>query len=222
MLNKLGLVASVIALPWLSYRCITSEGPRIQALLQSAVSRAGEAASIAGVKVAADGREIVLTGTVANAELKARAGGLALATPGVRNVDNRLVVLAPPPVPPPPPAAVVQERLNQILEKRIEFETGKAVLLPESEPVLNAVLDVLREAPMLAVTIEGHTDNRGDAGVNRTLSEARARTVASWLSERGISASRVQSAGFGPDRPVAPNTSVDGRARNRRVDITAR
>lgn len=224
MVRKLALLASVLVFPWLCYRCISADGPAIQTHLQAAVSKAELSASIPDVQVVADGREIVLTGTVASEEIRARAGALALAVPGVRTVDNRLRVAAPPPPPPPPPpAAAVQERINQILlDKRIEFETGRDVLLSRSIPILEEVLSVLKEAPQLSVSIEGHTDNLGNAEMNRALSQARARTVVTWLTGRGIAESRLQSAGFGPDKPVAPNTSAEGRARNRRVDITAR
>lgn len=221
MLRAIGLLVGLIAFPWICYHCVTADGPSIQALLQSTVTQAEAAASIPAVQVVADGREIVLNGSVDTEEMRVRAGLVAAALPGVRTVDNRITVT--PPAPPPPSATAVQEQINNILlDKRIEFETGRDVLLPSSIPVLEEVERVLRQAPQLAVTIEGHTDDRGDAARNRALSEARARAVVRWLADRGVAESRMQSAGFGPDRPVAPNTTVEGRARNRRVDIIAR
>ena len=95
-------------------------------------------------------------------------------------------------------------------------------MLPTSLPILEDVARVLKQAPQLAVTIAGHTDDRGDAATNLALSDARARAVVRWLTEHGIEQSRMQSAGFGPERPVAPNTTAEGRAKNRRVDIGAR
>jgi OmpA-OmpF porin, OOP family len=217
MISKLAVLAAIVAFPWICYRCMTANGPAIQDLIQSKVSQVEAAASIAPVQVVADGRDVVLNGTVTSEDLRARAGALALAVPGVRTVDNRIVVVVP-----PSPAAV-QERINQILlSKRIEFETNRDVLLPTSIPVLEEVRGVLSQAPQLSVTIEGHTDNQGDAASNRALSVARARAVTEWLSGHGVASSRLQSAGFGPDKPIAPNTTAAGRARNRRVDITAR
>ncbi len=225
MLRSLAVFAALLAFPFICYRCITADGPAIQSILQANVARAEAAASIPGVTVGADGREIVLTGIVANEEVRQRAAVVAMALPGVRTVDNRLT-LAPPAAPPPPAApsaAQVQQRINTILiDKRIEFESGKDVLLPRSLPVLEEVEAVLKQAPQLAVTIEGHTDNVGDPVMNRTLSQARAQTVVRWFSDRGIAPARLQSAGFGPDRPIAPNTTAAGRAQNRRVAITAR
>lgn len=224
MLRSLVVFAALLAFPFICYRCITADGPAIQSTLQANVSRAEAAASVSGVAVAADGRDIVLTGVVATEELRQRAAIVAMVLPGVRTVDNQLTVApAAPPPPPAPSAAVVQQQINNILiDKRIEFESGRDILLPRSIPVLEEVEGVLKQAPQLAVTIEGHTDNVGDAAMNRVLSEARARAVVRWLSDRGIAPARMQSAGFGPDRPIAPNTTSAGRAQNRRVAITAR
>ena len=225
MIRALGLLAGLIAFPWVCYHCVPTGGPVIQSTLQSIVAHAESTASIAGVQVAADGREITLTGTVPTDEMRVRAGAIAMALAGVRTVDNRITVVAPPAPTPPPPAqaAVAQAQINQILlDKRIQFETARDVLLPVSIPVLQEVASVLAQAPQLSVTIEGHTDNVGNAVTNRSLSEARARAVVRWLGNRGIDRSRLQAAGFGPDRPIAPNTTADGRARNRRVDIIAR
>ena len=220
MSKLIGVLVGLVAFPWLCYHCVSADGPAIQQTLQRRVWQAETTATIPGVQVGADGREITLTGTVPTEEMRARAGFVAVALPGVRTVDNRLTVVEPPPT---PTAAGVQEQLNRILlEKRIEFETARDVLLPTSLPVLEEVARVLTQAPQLAVAVSGHTDDRGDPDMNRALSDARARAVVGWLTEHGIEQSRLRSAGFGPDRPVAPNTTAEGRARNRRVDITAR
>lgn len=224
MFRSLGAFAALLAFPFICYRCITADGPAIQSTLQANVARAEAAASIPGVSVGADGREIQLNGVVASEELRQRAALVALALPGVRTVDNRLTVALPPPPPAPVvSAAEVQQRIDAILiDKRIEFASGNDTLLPRSIPVLEDVESVLKQAPQLSVAIEGHTDNVGDPAMNRALSEARAQAVVRWFSDRGIAPARMQSAGFGPDRPIAPNTTPAGRAQNRRVAITAR
>ncbi|MFN7982795.1 MAG: OmpA family protein [Vicinamibacterales bacterium] len=235
MLRSLGVFAGFVAFPFLCYHCVTADGPAIQSRLQSIVATAEATAAVTGVDVVADGREIVLTGSVPTQEMRVRAGFIASALPGVRTVDNRLTVA--PPQPPaaapatapsttPAPSASASDAQQQItrilLDKRVQFETAKDVLLPVSIPVLDEVAGVLKGAPQLSVTIEGHTDNVGDAAANRALSEARARAVVQWLGQHGIEQSRLHAEGFGPDRPVAPNTTSEGRARNRRVDIIAR
>ena len=156
MIRALGLLAGLIAFPWVCYHCVPTGGPVIQSTLQSIVAHAESTASIAGVQVAADGREITLTGTVPTEEMRVRAGAIAMALPGVRTVDNRITVVAPPAPTPPPPAqaAVAQAQINQILlDKRIQFETARDVLLPVSIPVLQEVASVLAQAPQLSVTI---------------------------------------------------------------------
>jgi OOP family OmpA-OmpF porin len=70
------------------------------------------------------------------------------------------------------------------------------------------------------VRLDGHTDNVGDRASNVDLSLARANAVARLLTERGVQASRITTAGFGPDRPVASNDTEEGRASNRRIELT--
>lgn len=102
----------------------------------------------------------------------------------------------------------------------ILFETGKSDLKPESRPVLKEIASTLKEHDDLRVLIEGHTDNVGNAASNLTLSEARAAAVKDALvTDFGIDAGRITTQGFGDTKPAQPNTSPEGRAQNRRVEI---
>ena len=102
----------------------------------------------------------------------------------------------------------------------ILFATGKSDLRPESRPVLKEIAATLQKYPDLKILIEGHTDNVGSAASNKTLSEQRAAAVRTALaSDFQIAAERVTTAGFGDTRPAAPNTTSEGRAQNRRVEI---
>jgi OOP family OmpA-OmpF porin len=86
--------------------------------------------------------------------------------------------------------------------------------------VLNAVTSVLRGHPdIVRVEVQGHTDNRGQAARNRSLSQRRAARVVAYLVEHGIDAGRLTARGFGPDQPIESNASPEGRARNRRVEF---
>jgi len=69
------------------------------------------------------------------------------------------------------------------------------------------------------VSIEGHTDNVGQAAANKTLSEQRAKSVMAAVVKGGVAASRVSAVGWGQERPIADNRSEEGRAKNRRVEI---
>ena len=102
----------------------------------------------------------------------------------------------------------------------ILFETGKADLKPESRPVLKEIAATLKEHADLSILIEGHTDNVGNAASNLTLSEARAAEVKNALvTDFAIDAGRITTQGLGDTKPAVPNTSPEGRAQNRRVEI---
>ncbi len=101
----------------------------------------------------------------------------------------------------------------------IFFATNEFVILPGSEPELNTLLGFLKDNPSLSVEIGGHTDNVGTPEFNRRLSEKRALSVRQYLTERGISAERLFSHGYGMDKPVAPNDTEENRALNRRTTL---
>ena len=101
----------------------------------------------------------------------------------------------------------------------IHFETGKATIQPDSQPVLQRIVQLMNEDPSLKLRVEGHTDNQGVAAANQALSEKRAQAVVAWLTSHGVAASRLTARGFGAGKPVADNTSEEGRAKNRRVEL---
>ena len=104
----------------------------------------------------------------------------------------------------------------------MKFKTGSADIQPgkDSQEVLEAVLKVMKDHPEITkVRIEGHTDNTGTAKINTKLSGDRAGTVVKWLVKNGISADRLTSKGWGPDRPIDSNSTEEGRRNNRRVEF---
>jgi len=101
----------------------------------------------------------------------------------------------------------------------INFDIDKATLRPDSQPVMDEINKLLTSNADLKLSIEGHTDNTGAAEHNRKLSAARARSVFGALVGLGIDPARLSSKGFGPDKPLASNTSEEGRATNRRVEL---
>jgi OOP family OmpA-OmpF porin len=117
------------------------------------------------------------------------------------------------------PLAFVKDNQIQITEQ-IKFRFGLADLDPASNDVLDAVLSVMRSHTEIPkIRVEGHTDNKGSAELNRRLSNARAAAVADWLVKHGIERSHLTSAGFGFDRPIDTNDTDVGRANNRRVEF---
>ena len=119
------------------------------------------------------------------------------------------------------PAATVQGDQIVIMDS-IQFKTGRAELADDasSEQVLQAVSAILTQHPEITrLHVEGHTDNRGAAAMNRQLSAKRAAAVVKWLVSHGVEANRLASAGFGADRPIDSNQTESGRKRNRRVEF---
>lgn len=101
----------------------------------------------------------------------------------------------------------------------INFDTDKATLRPDAQPVIEEIHKLLTQDGALKLSIEGHTDSTGGADHNRQLSGARARSVFGALVGLGVDPARLSSKGFGPDKPIADNATEDGRAKNRRVEL---
>ena len=106
----------------------------------------------------------------------------------------------------------------QLLEP-IQFDTGRASIKPASFPILDEVVEVLKSRGQIRMGVYGHTDSRGAAQMNRNLSKDRARSVVNYLGAHGIQASRMESDGYGPDKPIDTNDTEEGRAKNRRVEF---
>lgn len=101
----------------------------------------------------------------------------------------------------------------------IEFETAKAELLPAGQGVVKEIVTLLRDEPQLKLSIEGHTDNTGNAAENQRLSQARAEAVMKAVVAQGIDAKRLSAVGHGQTYPIADNRKDAGRAKNRRVEL---
>ena len=112
---------------------------------------------------------------------------------------------------------VTPDRLE--LTKNIHFEFNKAIIRTESHAILNDVAAVMSENPGLNISIEGHTDSVGGVDYNQKLSDKRSVSVKQYLVSKGVSASRLETAGRGELAPIATNDTAVGRAINRRVEF---
>jgi OOP family OmpA-OmpF porin len=104
----------------------------------------------------------------------------------------------------------------------IEFDVGQASIKDSSasQSVLNAALGALQGNPSITrLRIEGHTDSDGNAANNLALGDKRASAVAAWLTAKGIEGKRLHAVGCGSKDPIAPNTTPEGKARNRRTEF---
>jgi outer membrane protein OmpA-like peptidoglycan-associated protein len=104
----------------------------------------------------------------------------------------------------------------------ISFDTGRADVKPELRSVLDAFANGLKDDPSTRIRIIGHTDNTGSDAINDPLSVQRARSVGSYLADRGIAPERIETVGRGEHEPIADNSTAAGRAKNRRVEILLR
>lgn len=102
---------------------------------------------------------------------------------------------------------------------RLTFETGKATLKPESQEQLKNIAEILKAYPKVTIKLGGYTDNTGDPQANLRLSQQRADTVMADLVKLGVDAGRMKAEGYGQEHPVADNSTEEGRAKNRRIDI---
>lgn len=101
----------------------------------------------------------------------------------------------------------------------ITFATNESTIQPQFRSTLDQVASTLAEYNQTYIDVYGHTDSDGSDAYNQTLSERRAQSVAAYLETRGVQAARVATRGFGETQPVASNTTAEGKAENRRVEI---
>jgi outer membrane protein OmpA-like peptidoglycan-associated protein len=104
----------------------------------------------------------------------------------------------------------------------INFDTGKSTIKPESAKIVDQIVQMMKKAPELKISVEGHTDSVGTPEKNKILSQERAKAVVDAITREGIDAQRLRSAGFGQDKPVADNSTDEGKAKNRRVELVKR
>ena len=109
--------------------------------------------------------------------------------------------------------------IKPLVLQGVTFKTNEAVLTPESYVTLDQVAAGLVAHPSVRIEVSGHTDNSGTKARNAQLSQARAESVKSYLVSKGVAADRIVAKGYGSTVPVASNSTADGKAQNRRVEM---
>ncbi|TCV81090.1 OmpA family protein [Sulfurirhabdus autotrophica] len=157
-----------------------------------------------------DGNVVSVRGEVANESQRQQiASEIATSLNSTYTVNNGLRV-----------SSSQQGILDQALSNRtIEFDSGKATLTSSGKSILDEMLTALLKLKGQKFEIIGHTDNQGLRSSNLALSKARADEVKSYFSDKGINSELMTTFGQGSERPIASNDTVDGRARNRRIEF---
>ena len=119
-----------------------------------------------------------------------------------------------------PKGATVDARGCWTYAAKVMFDFDSAEIKSEAYPMLNEAVLILKENPEMKVEIDGHTDNKGAAAYNMGLSERRAKAVMKYFVDNGVEAERLTTKGFGLTKPAASNKTKEGRAKNRRVELT--
>jgi outer membrane protein OmpA-like peptidoglycan-associated protein len=146
--------------------------------------------------------------------------------------QNAFAVVGNPPPPPPPPPPPKEEpkpeppprvevRDNKIeITEKIQFEYNKATILAASYSLLDEITDVIKKNPHIKkISIEGHASSEGDPKHNLKLSDERAKSVMKYLVDKGVEENRLTAKGFGIEKPIADNSTEEGREKNRRVEF---
>ncbi|KAA0874656.1 OmpA family protein [Nitrincola tapanii] len=113
----------------------------------------------------------------------------------------------------------VGDEIQLVMPGSITFATNEDRIDPSFFSTLDSVANVLRQYDQTLIVVEGHTDSTGSLQYNQQLSERRANSVAQRLMSSGVNGMRITTVGYGPNRPVADNSTAHGRSLNRRVEI---
>lgn len=157
------------------------------------------------------GTQLAIKGNVSNEALRQQVvSNIATSLNPTYSIDNGLVVAG----------GEAQNVLDKTLSNRVvEFESGAATLTPVGRAILDEMGVAIKQIGTPKVQLIGHTDSQGNRQANVALSLARASTVRNYLIEKGIPAESLSAAGSGPDQPIASNDTVEGRAKNRRIEF---
>lgn len=158
-----------------------------------------------------NGTRVALKGSVANEALRQQvASNMATALNPTYIVDNGLVAAG----------GEAQGLLDKTLSNRVvEFESGAATLTPTGRAILDEMAAAIKQIGTSKVQVIGHTDSSGNRPANVALSLARANAVKAYLTDKAIPAETLIPVGAGPDQPLVSNDTVEGRAKNRRIEF---
>lgn len=195
----------------LFFVCTFSQASAIQNEVSAAAMTAVGQEDLFWVSVEGRGQSLVLTGAAPDYLARERAGEIAADTPGVSSVDNRIAIIGE--------QGTCQREVNEYLKDRqVTFKAGRAELTAGSLPVLAMVAGIARDCGA-SFQVAAHTDDRGDATVNQTLSQRRAEAAVRYLVQAGVGPEQLEAVGYGETQPIADNATSTGRDANRRLEF---
>lgn len=195
----------------LVFTCTFMEAGAIQTEIGTAGAAALAREDLFWASVEAHGQHLLLSGAAPDYRAQQRAGEIAAGIAGVSSVDNHIAVIGE--------AGTCQHTVDEYLkDRRVAFKSGSAQPSDASLPVLAMVAGIARGCAA-SFEVAAHTDDRGDATVNRTLSQRRAEAVVRYLVRSGVPAEQLRAVGYGETQPLADNGSEAGRAANRRLEF---
>lgn len=228
MKNLLTVIAGLIALIALTFICANRNRPAIEADLGGKSQTMLAGMGLSGAKAAPEGQIITLTGEVPDEATRIKASKDAYAIFGVSEVRNLLTVKEPAPAAPVmtaqqrQEAVTCQQRFSGLLSENLQYETGSAVISAASYALLNRLAVAAKACPDAQIEVGGHTDPRGTRAMNMTLSQRRAESVVAFLGKQGVDTKRFSAVGYGPDKPIAENTTPQGMQKNRRTEFSVK
>ncbi|MEQ8858210.1 MAG: OmpA family protein [Pseudomonadales bacterium] len=195
----------------LVFTCTFLEASAIQNEIGAAAVAAVEREDLFWVSVEGRGQRLVLSGAAPDYLAKDRAGQIAAGIAGVSAVDNRIAIIGE--------AGTCQNRVDEYLkDRRVTFKAGRAELTASSLPVLAMIAGIARGCGA-SFEVASHTDDRGDAAMNQTLSQRRAEAAARYLVQSGVPPEQLRAVGYGEAQPIADNATESGRQDNRRLEF---
>lgn len=195
----------------LLFLCLLVEARQVENAVAGAAVEAVAAEPLYWSAVEARGRHVMLSGAAPDEATRQRAAAHAAAARGVARVHDGIVVVGA--------AGACQHRVDAVLRASpVMFRPGRDELLDSSLPVLRAVAHALNGCDA-AFEVASHTDDRGDAAVNRTLSQRRADRVAAELVRFGVAAERLAAVGYGSAQPLVAGSDAAARTANRRLEL---
>jgi outer membrane protein OmpA-like peptidoglycan-associated protein len=210
----------VIGLLVLFFLCIFFKTESIENDLTLRSTSAIQKASLPLPEIILDGRDVHISGMVDTEEIKNNIEKVVQSVDGIRVVNNSLIIKEKQSDRNDNTVAPLQQQLSTlVLNQKIEFTTGSAVLHPNSKTVLAEIADLIKNSGVKQIQIIGHTDNLGDNEKNIVLSQKRAESVKKYLVDQGVPIALLEAVGRGSLEPVADNSTSIGRKKNRRVEF---